>query len=89
MLFLYKSLLLKYSKVSLSKNFNILYILRSKHLNIQPYFVRHISLYISGKEVREELNKSAAFRMISTFSNFLIILNSSVNFFIYLMKDPK
>ena len=42
-----------------------------------------------GKEIKLELDKSETFRILSTLSNILIVFNSSINFFIYLMKDPK
>ena len=43
----------------------------------------------SGKEIKEELDRSNCFRILSIFSNILIVFNSSINFFIYVFKDPK
>ena len=43
----------------------------------------------SGKEIKEELDRSDCFRILSIFSNILIVFNSSINFFIYIFKDPK
>ena len=45
--------------------------------------------YFPGKKLKEELDESEVFRLLSIFSNMLIVFNSSVNFIIYFAKDPK
>ena len=51
--------------------------------------IRTRAIYFSGKKLKEELNESEVFRLLSIFSNMLIVFNSSVNFIIYFAKDPK
>ena len=59
----------------------------AQHFNQWP--IQFKSINFLGKEIKQELDKSGTFRILSTFSNILIVFNSSINFFIYLMKDPK
>ena len=42
-----------------------------------------------GEELADSLHRSEVFRLMSLFSNILIVFNSSVNFIIYFAKDPK
>ena len=42
-----------------------------------------------GEELADSLHRSEVFRLMSVFSNILIVFNSSVNFIIYFAKDPK
>ena len=50
-----------------------------------------VELIISfrGKDLHDELKNSTTMNILSVVSNFLIIVNSSSNFFVYLVKDPK
>ena len=42
-----------------------------------------------GKDIYDSLNNNTIFNNLSILSNFLIIINSSANFFVYICKDPK
>jgi len=48
-----------------------------------------LSITMKGKELKDELDKDKIFRALSILSNVLIVFNSSINFLIYLFKDPK
>ena len=42
-----------------------------------------------GKEIKEEFANNSLLNILSTISNSLIVLNSSVNWIVYLAKDTK
>ena len=62
---------------------------RGEHRILKSLGLYYIIYYSSGKELKEQLNESEVFRLLSIFSNMLIVFNSSVNFIIYFAKDPK
>ena len=42
-----------------------------------------------GKDIYNSFSNNTIFNNLSILSNFLIIINSSANFFVYICKDPK
>ena len=62
--------------------------MKGKH-KLRQFLIDHNKPNSVGKELKGELDKDRIFRTLSILSNVLIVFNSSINFLIYLFKDPK
>ena len=56
-------------------------------LNIYELYIRFRSSNLSEAEKEEAINQSDWFATVVNISNTLVILNSSINFYIYVLKD--
>ena len=56
-------------------------------LNFYELYIRFKSSNLSEEEKEEEINQSDWFATVVNISNTLVILNSSINFYVYVLKD--
>ena len=56
-------------------------------LNIYELYIRLRNSDLSEEKKQEEINSSEWFAPVINISNTLVILNSSINFYIYVLKD--
>lgn len=52
-------------------------------------YLQNRTFKLKGADINNEFNSNKTMNNLSIISNLLIIMNSSVNFFVYLNKDPK
>ena len=56
-------------------------------LNIYELYIRFRSSNLSEEEKQAAINQSDWFATVVNISNTLVILNSSINFYVYVLKD--
>ena len=52
-------------------------------------YIKYMYILFKGGDLKNEFDSNKTMNNLSIISNLLIIINSSVNFFVYLNKDPK